>query len=161
MRRTIPHSGTAPARSPARRRRRAVRSSSTTCVGAKLPNLCLCRGAGHDPRSTKRCRTPRASGASLTMRATGRARYQKTLWAEFKARAVRLLPGCLAGASVKDSCSSSFIGCLRHRRNRGQHYARWSNVCTYGTGSGSPSKLAASSLVFNSICNRIPFGSWK
>ena len=32
---------------------------------------------------------------------------------------------------------------------------------TYGTGSGSPSKLSASCLVFNSICNRMPIGSWK
>jgi hypothetical protein len=30
-----------------------------------------------------------------------------------------------------------------------------SNARTYGTGSGSPSKLSASRLVFNSICNRI------
>jgi len=136
MRRSIPHSGAAPARSPARRRRRAVRSSSTICVGVKLPNLCLCRGAGHNPRSTKRCRTPRVSGASLTMRATGRARYQKTLWAEFKARTVS---GCYQAVSpvrqsriparpvLLDACgiggtagSTTPVGAMRARTGQGR-----------------------------------------
>jgi hypothetical protein len=38
------------------------------------------------------------------------SKVPEDLWPEFKARADRLLPGGLAGASLKDSHSSSLIG---------------------------------------------------
>jgi hypothetical protein len=156
-----------------RRRVLSEAASTTTCCSRRISGRCMSAECATTARPS-----PFSRGSAAVLARHRRRRGWKGSAARLRAHfqpgtVMRLVRSLLSAAGRKTALPAG-----AHRRDRivsrrccstptrtarspGCSQGCRSKARTYGTGSGSPSRRSTVSLVFNSICSRIPFGSRK